>query len=73
MQNRKTLERGSMSSWHEERLDVSGRCAVHLEAIYRRDVRYAPLRRPKFPDRCEFIAVFLFSRVVSTNRYCLIN
>jgi len=58
MQNRETLERGSTSSWHEERLDDSGRRAVHVEAIYCRDFLNAALCRSKLPARCEFIVAF---------------
>ena len=64
MQNRSTLERGSTSSWHEERVAEPGRCALHLEAISRRVYRYDRLCQSESARHCEFLAVLSYRPVV---------
>ena len=63
MQNRETLERRSSSSRHEERIDGSSRCSVHLEAISRRDFRYARLCQSESTRHREFLAIMSYRPV----------
>jgi len=47
-----------MPSGYEERLDVSGRCTIPLETIYRRDFRHARICRSRFLNYRELLLLF---------------